>query len=85
METLPPGAAEIELQELLKGEVDIIERTPVLNEQGEKAGERIVALFHIHGRGHVPHVLLWKNHGGSVYRIEGTSLDQLLEVERTLK
>ena len=82
---LPSGVAELELQEFLKGDVEVTERTPVLSEQGEAVGERVVALFHINGRGHVPHVFLWKNYGGSIYRIEGTSLDQVLAVERTLK
>ena len=82
---LPPGAAELELQERLQGDVDIVERMPVLSDRGEKVGERVVALFHLNGRGAPPHAFLWKNHGGTVYRIEGTSMDQILEIERNLK
>lgn len=82
---LPDEVAERELQQLLTGDVDIIERIPVLSEQGNVVGERVVALFHIYGRDRIPYAFVWKKHGWSVYRIEGTSLDQVLTVERGLK
>jgi hypothetical protein len=63
---------------------EVIERKPIMNEAGDKqVGERIVGRTSILDS--EPHAFIFTTHGDCYRRIEGRSLNHLLEVEKALK
>lgn len=79
-----PDLAAAELERMIKGDVEIIERKAVAGEQGREAGERIVARRHF-DRNKPAQIYIWKTEGGDLYRFSGTSLQHLLALESYLK
>lgn len=77
-----PALAAAELESMLKGDVEVIERTPVMDEQGQQTGERVVVRRDF-GKDNPAQFYVWKRRGAEVYRLSGASLPHLLAFEKS--
>lgn len=78
-----PSKALKELRERVKDAEQIVEETAVMNEQGEKVGDRVVALWRPDTSGlWAPRASILWTRDGERFGIEGGSLERVLEFER---
>ena len=76
-----PTNASKALQRRLKKVIKIIERESKLNEDGQRTGERVVAMFALTGSDKEQAAVLWTD-GSQFYYIESASLRHALEFEK---
>jgi hypothetical protein len=74
--------ANKELRKKLKEAIRIIERGPKLNEKGQFAGERVIAMFPSTLQGKELSSVLWTD-GSQLFSIDSLSLDHTLELEKS--
>jgi len=78
-----PDLAAEELERRLKGNVEIIERLPVVDEQGQQAGERVIMRRYF-DKDKPSQFYLLETRGAEVYCFSGPSVQHLLALERHL-
>ncbi len=77
-----PTLAAEELQRMLEGDVGVIERKAMLDEQGRRTGERVAAQQHF-DRDKPAHFLICKTQGAKLYRFGGSSLQHVIALEKS--
>jgi hypothetical protein len=80
-----PEAAESQLQALLAGDQEVLERGPLYSSQSVEHGERLIVKYHPFGRDREPYFMLWKLRGNQLDRVESLSMDCILTIEREVK
>ena len=79
-----PRRAKREFQKRLKKAVELVSREPVLDEQGQQIGEKVVALFSPDDPDNSPASLLWTEKE-ELFQVEGSSLHDILEYRKDFR